>query len=151
MSEKETVELFWTGKNNGPIPVKTPTGSTYRVSVVRSTIPVKPEDVDYLLNYMDGIGGFRRVSSDPDVTKPLPDNLKEPTIPAKATEVPQEAETVTVDTSTIAALEMALDGPVTLDGLQSALDAENTKEKPRKGIVERLENAIADIGNPGNL
>ena len=51
----------------------------------------------------------------------------------------------------IAALETELEGSPTLPQLHSALELEIDQEKPRKGIVERLQNAINDFGDLSDL
>lgn len=150
---EETVELIWTGVNVGPIPIKSPSGRVYRVSTIRKCVPARPEDVDFLLSY-SGMGSFRRADglAQPDDGLDM-SHLSEPTI-TKTPVFAEEAKAVAiepVDISTIAALETALDGPVTLEMLTLALENEQANDKPRKGIVERLENAIDDFGDPGNV
>lgn len=157
MSE-DTVRMEFIGKNKGAISYRGVSGNVYRgASKTHRFANVLPEDVKTLIKTRVWVVVDRE--NKPELL-PVDDLSEIPTVLERKQEqgpvqgepeTPETAESDSVDISTIAALEAALSGSVSLEALHSALETELDQEKPRKGVVERLQNAIDDYGNSGNV
>lgn len=155
MAVEDTVRMEYTGKNLGPVSYRGVSGRVYRGAARSHRFAnVLPEDVKTLTNShhwrvvrRENVAKIATVEDLSEIPAVI-DRQKEPELIQAQ---PAIVEIMPLDISTIAALEMALENDPTLEQLHSALELEMDQEKPRKGVVERLQNAINDFSNTGDL
>ena len=148
----DLVRLTYTGVNKGPIPFKGVSGKTYYGSrVTYRFVDVLPEDVNVLIRS----GKFQRVEKETVETVetvsngPVNVDADQPTV--MDTDGPEGDtgpvdvfmdDTLTVDLSTVESVRDSLKEVLPLAKLENAFMQEQTSEKPRKTILDLLQNAI---------
>lgn len=152
----DLVRLTYTGANKGPIPFKGVSGKTYYGSrVTYRFVDVLPEDVNILIRS----GKFQRVAKTEeketvetvDAVSNEPVNVEADQPMVADTDGPESDtgpvdvfmdDDLTVDLSTVESVKDSLKDVLPLANLEDAFRQEKTGEKPRKTVLDLLQNAI---------
>lgn len=144
----QKIRLVYTGKNQGAIPWRAPSGNVYRAGAkTKRFVDALPEDVDFLLR----TNKFARVK-----TAPAPQAVKAAPVAAAPEPEPEtvpesgEQQPNPIDLSTVASVRYSLPD-ASFQNLLDCLDAEQ-EGKARVTVLDMLRDAIDNHpDHPGSI